>query len=173
MPRNLCKLHHKVRKKHFCFSFKPFKKKKKHQSVCEKYTRALLFESLRQETKILFEKSELNFLSFTWSPLCSGKMNLDLSTMYLIRAGNVFCLTTQFLRFLLNRPHWADSVIESSCLSVCVSVCLCVCVSLTIQKTLFRRLWRPLVKWYINIYGDLGGEGGGAGHIEGKWWGPT
>ena len=37
-----------------------------------------IFESLRQETKILFEKSEFNFSSFTWSSLCSGKMNLDL-----------------------------------------------------------------------------------------------
>ena len=24
-------------------------------------------------------------------------------------------------------PHWADSVIESSCLSVCVCACVCVC----------------------------------------------
>ena len=32
---------------------------------------------LRQETKILFEKSELNFESLTWSSLDSGKMNLD------------------------------------------------------------------------------------------------
>ena len=29
--------------------------------------------------------------------------------------------------FSLNRPHWANSVIESSCPSVCVFVCLCVC----------------------------------------------
>ena len=43
--------------------------------------------------------------------------------------------------FSLNLPHWADSVIESPCLSVCVSV--------TIQNSLFRRLWRPLVEGRI------------------------
>ena len=37
-----------------------------------------ILESLRQETKSLFEKSELNFSCFTWSSLCSGKINLDL-----------------------------------------------------------------------------------------------
>ena len=44
--------------------------------------------------------------------------------------------------FSLYRPHWADSVIESSCPRVCVSVCL----SVTIQNTLFRRSWKPTVK---------------------------
>ena len=37
-----------------------------------------IFESLRQETKILFENSELNFESLIWSSLCRSKMDLDI-----------------------------------------------------------------------------------------------
>ena len=37
-----------------------------------------IFESLRQEEEKIFEKSELNFQSFTWSSLCSGIINLDI-----------------------------------------------------------------------------------------------
>ena len=36
-----------------------------------------VFESLRQETKKLFYKYELNFLSLTWSSPGDGRMNLD------------------------------------------------------------------------------------------------
>ena len=42
--------------------------------------------------------------------------------------------------FSLNRPHWADSVIESPCPSVCGSVCLFVC---TIGCIFFRPLIGP------------------------------
>ena len=40
--------------------------------------RLYVFESLRQVTKILFDKSELNFESLTWSSLGSGRINLDI-----------------------------------------------------------------------------------------------
>ena len=37
----------------------------------------MFLKNFGRETKIYFEKSELNFSSFTWSSLCSSKMNLD------------------------------------------------------------------------------------------------
>ena len=63
-------------KQNFCFSFQAFKNIQ-HQSALKNTLGLYNFYCLRQETKILFEKSELMFSSFTWSSLCSGKINLD------------------------------------------------------------------------------------------------
>ena len=50
--------------------------------------------------------------------------------------------------FSLNRPHWADSVIESQCPSVCLSVCLC--LFLRHQMQFFARpLIGPEITWSV------------------------
>ena len=92
MSRNMCKLCHKVHNGHFyhikvqmsriiILGFHFFLRLSKTYSINPYLKNTLglyIFERLRQETKILFEKSELNFSSFTWTLLCSGKMNGDI-----------------------------------------------------------------------------------------------
>ena len=88
----MCKLRHKVRNGHlypmkvqissiskrFDFNFRLSKTYSFNPSL--KNTLGLyIFKSLRQETKILFDKSEFNSENFTWSLLSRVAINVNIS----------------------------------------------------------------------------------------------
>ena len=122
VSRNTCKLSHKVRngqiyplevqilsisKKNFklklAFNFRLSKTYSFNPSL--KSTLVLyVFERLWQETKILFEKSKLNFVNFTWSLLSSVAINVNICLCVCVSVcslfeSNVQCPMSKLFRF--------------------------------------------------------------------------